>query len=270
MNLNLKWQIKKDNYGIKYLMGIIVQKFGGTSVGSGERLCHVADIIGTTRRRKPVIAVVSAMSSTVKARGTTILLLAAGEQAVADKPFDEPLEAIEQVHLEALAEAVGKASLRNEVKGWLKDELAWLRSFLDAIRVIRELSPRSQDILMATGEKFSARLLAATLESRGVPSIFTDLTYAVPEKEKQVDPAFFRRVQKILAEICAPRKRVVPVVTGFFGMVPGGLLRAVGRGYTDFTSPRAWATSWWTRCRSGRRWTASSPPIRARSPRPGC
>jgi aspartate kinase len=26
------------------------------------------------------------------------------------------------------------------------------------------------------------------------------------------------------------------VVTGFFGMVPGGLLRAVGRGYTDFTT----------------------------------
>jgi aspartate kinase len=51
-----------------------------------------------------------------------------------------------------------------------------------------------------------------------------------------VTPGFFRRLQERLGTHCAPKDGEVPVVTGFFGMVPGGLLKAVGRGYTDFTA----------------------------------
>ena len=65
-----------------------------------------------------------------------------------------------------------------------------LQRFLDAIRVIRELSPRSQDVVMGLGERLSARVLAAVLLDRGLPSRFVDLAQVVPENEKEVDPAF--------------------------------------------------------------------------------
>jgi aspartate kinase len=217
-------------------MGIIVQKFGGTSVGTGERMRQVADIIQRTRKKKGVIAVVSAMSGTVKAEGTTNLLLEAGNLAAQAADFNVPLDKLEAGHRRAIGEAVGAPELRGEVERWIEAELAWLRSFLDALRVIRELSPRSQDILMATGERFSAYLLSAVLRDRAVPTSFVDLTQVVPEEETEVTPGFFRRLQERLAATCAPKNGEVPVVTGFFGMVPGGLLRAVGRGYTDFTA----------------------------------
>ena len=215
---------------------IIVQKFGGTSIGTGERMLHVADIIQAGLRKHRVIVVVSAMSGTVKGEGTTNLLLEAGELALNNKPFNVPLKVIEKNHLTAAKTALTKPRIRSRVEKWLREEMTWLRSFLVAIRVIRELSPRSQDILMATGERFSAYLLAAILEQRGRTSSFVDLIYAVEEKQRTVNPAFFRRVQKTLAGLCPPQADEVPVVTGFFGMVPGGLLRAVGRGYTDFTA----------------------------------
>jgi aspartate kinase len=219
-------------------MALIVQKFGGTSVGSGERMRQVADIIQRTRakRGKGVIAVVSAMSGTVKADGTTNLLLESGRLAAQAEDFHVPMDKLEAIHRKAVGEAISAPELRGEVEQWIEGELTWLRSFLEALQVIRELSPRSQDILLATGERFSAYLLAAVLRDRAVPTTFVDLTNVVPEEEHEVTPGFFRRLQERLATQCGPKDGEVPVVTGFFGMVPGGLLRAVGRGYTDFTA----------------------------------
>ncbi|MFL5345039.1 MAG: aspartate kinase [Hyalangium sp.] len=217
-------------------MGIIVQKFGGTSVGNGERMKNVAGIIERTLARQPVIAVVSAMSGTTKSEGTTSLLLAASDAARKGAAFARELELMEQNHLKALGDSVREGAVRDEAKQFVIDELARLKSFLDAISVIRELSPRSQDNVLAVGEKLSARILTAVLNDRGLKAVFTDLAHAVPDDEASVNPAFFRRLQGLLGERCRPRAGEVPVVTGFFGMVPGGLLGAVGRGYTDFTT----------------------------------
>jgi aspartate kinase len=75
-------------------VGIVVQKFGGTSVGSPERIHHVADlIIDEYRRGNKVVAVVSAMGHTtdelvhlancvseVKYKREMDMLLSTGEQ----------------------------------------------------------------------------------------------------------------------------------------------------------------------------------------------
>ncbi|MCC6808103.1 MAG: aspartate kinase [Deltaproteobacteria bacterium] len=217
-------------------MGIIVQKFGGTSVGNADRLQSVAEIVERTKKKQPVIAVVSAMSGTTKSEGTTSLLLAAADVALKGASFDPQIDKIDRNHVHAVEGAVKDAARREETIAFVRDELKKLRSFLRAIRVIRELSPRSQDNIMAVGERLSARVLAAVIADRGHETVFHDLSLVVPEDEAEVDPAFFKRLQTRLAEVVAPKGSEIPVVTGFFGMVPRGLLRAVGRGYTDFTT----------------------------------
>lgn len=219
-------------------MGIVVQKFGGTSVGTGERLKAVAGIIQSTLSRAPVVAVVSAMSGTTKAEGTTNLLLSSAAAALAGKSFATELAQIEKNHLAAVEQAVSGPELREEAARFVRDELKRLQSFLVAIGVIRELSPRSQDNVLSVGEKLSAFLLATVLRDQGRKATYVDLSQIVPEGDASADPdpAFFRRLQGRLAERCLPKDGEVPVVTGFFGMVPGGLLAAVGRGYTDFTT----------------------------------
>ncbi len=52
-------------------MPLVVQKYGGTSLGNAERLQNVAHIIANTVKQHKVIVVVSAMSSYTKAEGTT-------------------------------------------------------------------------------------------------------------------------------------------------------------------------------------------------------
>ncbi|MCH8883367.1 MAG: aspartate kinase [SAR324 cluster bacterium] len=217
-------------------MGIVVQKFGGTSVGNGERVRNVAQIVAASFRKGPVIAVVSAMSGGVKSEGTTSLILEASRAATQGEPFQEGLKQIEDDHLAALETAVSTPALRAELESFVREELTRLSNLLEAIAVLRELSPRSQDLLLATGERLSARLLAASLQDSGTEAVYTDLSDVVDEGEREIDPAFFTRLQGKMAERCTPQPDAVTVVTGFFGIAPGGLLHAVGRGYSDFTA----------------------------------
>lgn len=51
--------------------------------------------------------------------------------------------------------------------------------------------------------------------------------------EGQLDQVFYDDLAKVIGERIRRCGNRVPVVTGFFGPIPGSLLRQVGRGYTD-------------------------------------
>ena len=217
-------------------MQIVVQKFGGTSVGSGERLCMVADIIKNSAKENRVIVVVSAMSPEQKSNGTTSLLLKAADLAVADQPFAEILGQISIYHKEAINSAIKSATFIKASEAYVDSELAKLESFLTAIRTIGELSSISMDTVIAVGEKLSAFILSQVLNDRGIPSDYKNLSEIVDKSYKSVDSEFFKMLQNRFAEVCRPNGAIVPVVTGYFGLVPGGMVEKIGRGYTDFTA----------------------------------
>jgi aspartate kinase len=87
-------------------MTLIVQKFGGTSVGNPERIAHVAErVIATRRQGHDVVVVVSAMS------GETDRLIGLAKQ-VAEKPNPRELDVLlatgEQVTIALASMALAK------------------------------------------------------------------------------------------------------------------------------------------------------------------
>jgi aspartate kinase len=87
-------------------MALIVQKFGGTSVGNPERIAHVAErVIATRRQGHDVVVVVSAMS------GETDRLIGLAKQ-VAEKPNPRELDVLlatgEQVTIALASMALAK------------------------------------------------------------------------------------------------------------------------------------------------------------------
>jgi len=83
---------------------IIVQKYGGTSVGGVDKLRKVRNIVqkftsSNKNEQNRVVAVVSAMSGTVKSEGTTSLLLSAADHAISQESFDHDLNKIEDLHM---------------------------------------------------------------------------------------------------------------------------------------------------------------------------
>ncbi|MEZ5558402.1 MAG: aspartate kinase [Pseudomonadales bacterium] len=101
-------------------MNILVQKYGGTSVGSVERIQAVADrVAGYVRAGKSVVVVVSAMS------GETNRLVALGRQ-VSARPLPREMDVLqaagEQVTIALLAMALSDRGL--PARSYLGDQVA--------------------------------------------------------------------------------------------------------------------------------------------------
>nr|KAJ3405839.1 Aspartokinase [Polyrhizophydium stewartii] len=110
---------------------------------------------------------------------------------------------------------------------------------MSAAEIIDEVSPRSKDIIISTGEKLSARIFTAVLESRGLRAKYFNLDHLIQRDfdEKAIDQSFYDYIAERLAETVAPFvDSYICVLTGYLGPVPGSLLSTIGRGYTDLTA----------------------------------
>ncbi|KAJ3126427.1 Aspartokinase [Nowakowskiella sp. JEL0407] len=229
------------------LRSTIIQKFGGTSVGTADRLLSVTEIVKGTLVQHNVVVVLSAMSSAVKKEGTTSRLLEAADEVLVPQStkYLNIIDAIESAHITAIRESVtseGSEKIRDDAENDIKAECAKLRSFLSAAEIIDEISPRSRDIIISTGEKLSARIFTAVLQSYGVEAVYVNLDKLVQQhfEAENIDQSFYdylsRELAKVIMNTTKGSHSVVPVVTGYFGPVPGGILSSIGRGYTDLTA----------------------------------
>ncbi|KAF8329424.1 Aspartate/glutamate/uridylate kinase [Cantharellus anzutake] len=87
--------------------------------------------------------------------------------------------------------------------------------------------------------------MATILRDRGIDSEYISLENILPNDEgdrftfgegDQLDQWFYDRLSAVMGERIRRCGSKVPVVTGFFGPVPGSLLRQIGRGYTDLAA----------------------------------
>ncbi|KIO33744.1 hypothetical protein M407DRAFT_240904 [Tulasnella calospora MUT 4182] len=156
--------------------------------------------------------------------------------------FSETVDVIRSEHFKAARDLIRDRELLRELEAEIDRDCEGLRGYLFAAQVLDEISPRSKDTIIGIGERLACKLVAAVLRDRGVDAEVVTLENIVPPlddveslqgDDHQLDQEFYDRLSQALGERirqCGPR---VPVVTGFFGPVPGSLLRQIGRGYTD-------------------------------------
>lgn len=98
-------------------------------------------------------------------------------------------------------------------------------------------------MVIGTGEKLSCAMFTAILESRGIHAVYVPLDRCVDAGTAQafdeLDQKFYDQVRRVTAAT-VERKAMkgggggefaVPVVTGYMGYIPGGIVEAIGRGY---------------------------------------
>lgn len=89
---------------------------------------------------------------------------------------------------------------------------------------------------MSKGEKLACRYMTALLQDLGVDAAYVDVSDVLkplPNASKRLDETFYTTTAAALGQRVLDCGEKVPVITGFFGNVPGGLLDVIGRGYTD-------------------------------------
>ncbi|CAI4060208.1 hypothetical protein SKDZ_05G1270 [Saccharomyces kudriavzevii ZP591] len=220
----------------------VVQKFGGTSVGKFP-VQIVDDIVkyysNPDGPNNNVAVVCSARSSYTKAEGTTSRLLKCCDLASQESEFQDIIEVIRQDHVDNADRFILNPALQAKLVDDTNRELELVKKYLNASKVLGEVSARTVDLVMSCGEKLSCLFITALCNDRGCKARYVDLTHIVPSdfSASALDNSFYTFLVQALKEKLAPfvsaRERIVPVFTGFFGLIPTGLLNGVGRGYTD-------------------------------------
>ncbi len=229
---------------------VSVLKFGGTSVGNGERICRVAAIIAHALQASaetfPVV-VVSAMS------GVTDQLLRIARHICEgdDEACTQELASLRQKHFEAAEKVVHDP----EAQEALRLELTGALSGLDeAVIALRLAIAQEQDVALPTaavaawGERLSTRLVTAAVREQGVQIelvrdevIITshpqaDLSHAagvVVGAEPLVEETR-RNAHTLIAPLV--ERDIVPVAAGFIGRTITGYVTTLGRNGSDYSA----------------------------------
>jgi len=213
-------------------------KFGGTSVADPEAIDR---LIGIVRRHieanlkgatAPVV-VVSALSGVTD---SLVAIAQLAEEGAGDRAAAE-LKALLERHV-VVATAITTES-RARVLADVRQEFEELVGLVHALAVLREVSPRSRDAMLASGELVSSRIVAAALADHSIPSAWVDArtvlvtdaehTGAAPDMDETA-----ARARERLAPVVAQGK--VAVLGGFIGATSNGITSTLGRGGSDYSA----------------------------------
>ena len=200
---------------------MIVMKFGGTSVGSAERIRNAVDIVRSQINRKPIV-VVSAVTK------ITDLLIKLANEAVQGKGndiFDE----IKNIHNKILDDLGIEKSLFN-------DDLEQLNKLFHQTQSNKKIDQELLDHFQSFGERMSSRIVAAQLNNIEINSkSFNswDLGFLTTNDFGNAEPL----------EICysdfknnISKLNLVPVITGFIGKTENNEITTLGRGGSDYSA----------------------------------
>ena len=223
------------------MTNLLVMKFGGTSMGSAERIKVAAQICQEQKERRPVVAVVSAMSQVTDLLLNTLRHAEAGDEA----GIEANLERLAQRHLEACDQLLS-GGLRDTTASGIRALMADFRRIAHGMLMLGERPPRSVDEAVAIGERFSALLISEYLQSTGIPAadingsdvivtdaVFGNATPMMDETRKKAGQTW-----ALLME-----RGVIPVVTGFNGATVDGRPRRSGA--ADRIFPRRFSLPRW-------------------------
>jgi len=209
-------------------------KFGGTSMGSAERIRSAAEIVAKQGEKRPVLTVVSAMSGITDLLLDTLKLAEAGQTA----EMESKLRELERRHEETCRELL-PAGQRDDTMKRIAATVEGFRRITKGMSMLGERPPRSVDEAVAYGEHLSSTLMAAYLRSIGLESdavncneiVVTDAIFGA------ADP-LVQPTEKKAKERLAPmlEKGVLPIATGFNGATVDGQPTTLGRGGSDFTA----------------------------------
>lgn len=207
-----------------------VMKFGGTCVGSEDALIRVSKVVKAEKDQR--IVVVSAAS------GVTNSLKDFISKPRKEKEIDDFLFALKARHVDMLPRKDG--ACRRGAVGLTDEKVTKLERLLYGVTYTEELTPRTKDLILSFGERLMAVTVAARLGSDGMEAVpmETDALGLITSEQHGNAVADLDLCEENLGPKldAVVKKKVVPVVTGFFGITPEGHVTTVGRSGTDYTA----------------------------------
>lgn len=216
------------------MKNLLVMKFGGTSMGSADRIRVAASLSAGQAAVRPVLIVVSAMSKVTDLLLDTLRHAEGGDR----EGVANGLRLLEQRHTDTCATLL-PAGRCQQVLPRLRSLIAEFERIASGMMMLGERPPRSVDEAVAIGERLSALLITEYFESEGVPSACINardviVTDAVFGNATPLDEPTRAKANTVLLPLLEEGR--LPVVTGFNGATADGRPTTLGRGGSDFSA----------------------------------
>ncbi len=208
-----------------------VLKFGGSSVGTPERISGVIDILkGYQAEGKKYAVVFSAF------QGVTDTLISISNKAVArDNSYLEYLEQLERAHYNSVEYLVSE-NLKDASRKNIYDLLEELKEIVHGVYLVKELTLRSLDYIMSFGERLSCNIISSGMKSRGLETEYLDSRSLVKADESFGNAKVkFEITYKNIQDFFSQHNKI-QVITGFIASTEKNETVTLGRGGSDYTA----------------------------------
>lgn len=199
-------------------------KFGGTSVGSAERMKNVASLI--TESGEPNFVVLSAMS------GTTNSLVEISDYLYKKNPegANEVINALEKKYQQHVEELYSTDEYKQKTREFLAEEFDYLRSFTKDLFTSFE-----EKTIVAQGEVMSTNMVVNYLNEQGVKAVLLNaLDFMRTDKNADPDPQYIK--EKLRAIMEKNEGYQIYITQGFICRNAYGEVDNLQRGGSDYTA----------------------------------
>lgn len=214
----------------------LVMKFGGTSVGDGDRIKHVATLAKKYHdENNEIVLVTSALSGV-----TDALLKYAKDASETGKTslVKEFIADLTTQHHQAAHQAIHENGIVEKVSKEIDSRIEELEKALIGICYLGELTSRSIDYISSYGERLAAPILCGSLNAMGVQSqSFTGGEAGIITTDEFGNARPLEITYSLVKERIEPLLSLkIPVITGFIAQNEAGIITTLGRGGSDFTA----------------------------------
>ena len=199
-------------------------KFGGTSVGSPQRMKHVAELV--TKQNEPVLLVLSAMS------GTTNSLISIGDylQNGNNEGAHEEINKLETKYFGHIDELYESDTAKGEITSFFGDVFTYLRSFTKDVFTSLE-----EKQIVSQGEIMSTNMFYQYMKETGCDcALLNALDFMRTDKNAEPDMKFIK--EKLNEIIEKTGKKKLYITQGFICRNSYGDVDNLQRGGSDYSA----------------------------------
>ncbi len=212
----------------------VVLKIGGGILRNKESFVRVVDIVKNKQvNNERQLIVISALY------GVTDFLINSLNKCVLNQNIvEQKIVELKKMHFDYL-EYISNPLVKQKAAFELNDKISILEKFLYGVSYLKEVSPRSKDLVQSFGERLSPVVLEAFLSDAQINAKFIDAEEAgilckgnfenayVDLEKTQVN--LHTKVDELLLS-------TVVLLPGYYGIDDSGDVKTFGRGGTDYSS----------------------------------
>eukprot|EP00252_Welwitschia_mirabilis_P006391 TRINITY_DN1726_c0_g1_i1.p1 TRINITY_DN1726_c0_g1~~TRINITY_DN1726_c0_g1_i1.p1 ORF type:complete len:926 (+),score=192.42 TRINITY_DN1726_c0_g1_i1:128-2905(+) len=209
----------------------VVHKFGGTCVGTPERISNVARVISEDTSNKKVV-VVSAMSKV-----TDMLYDLVYKAQSRDNSYTTALDQVHEKHKATAFDLLEGDELKTFLSQ-LQADINNLKAMLHAIYIAGHATESFSDFVVGHGEVWSAQILTAIVRKSSLPCVWMDTREVLivnPTSSNQADPDYIASEEN-LKKWYAQNPADTIIATGFIASTKDNIPTTLKRDGSDFSA----------------------------------